>query len=73
MMKQSEGYMFNQIFKENVQGQKRTGRCVVSAETKLPCFRNQNEIAIHIKIPMIVAILMMKQYAIKELSKSNTK
>ena len=36
--KESEGSMFNPIFKDNFQGQKLPGRCVV-AKPKQPCFR----------------------------------
>ena len=61
-LKESEGNMFNPIFKDNVQAQKHPGRYVIQ-EPELPNHRKPKCVKLNrmaIKIPTIVVTIMMK-------------
>ena len=62
-IKESEGSMFNPIFKENVQGRKHPGSWAF-AEQKLLSYKKPKHVVqmkkMTIKIPVIVTTIMMK-------------
>ena len=70
-IKESEGDMFNPIFKENVQGRKHPrGRAFAEPEfksQKSQCVVQKKEMVL--KIPIIVINIVMKKSSIKEIVK----